>query len=508
MSEAEEQDGGYSRSQGVGLVLGGAVFLLMQFLPAPEGLSVAGWDTASIVALIAIWWVTEALPLPATALVPLAAFPLLDVMPIRQTAYPYANPIIFLMLGGFIIALGMQRWGLHKRIALNIVALVGSRPANIVGGFMVAAALVSMWVFNTTTTVMMVPIALSVIDFMVQDAGSDPERQAVSRRFGTALMIGIAYAATIGGMGTLIGTAPNALLAGFMSENYDFDVSFVSWMMIGIPAGMLLLPTTWLILTRFAFPLRVPAVPGQAEMIAQQLKDLGPMTRGEKLVAAVVAVAAVLWIFRPIITDLTGIPLHDTAVAILAAVAMFLIPVEPRKGVFVLSGDWAAKLPWGVVILFGGGLSLASGITSSGFADWIGMLAGGLENMPTVLVILGIVIVMVLLTEVASNTASTASFLPIVAAVAIGIGESPLLLVFPTVLAASCAFMMPVATPPNAVVFASGHIRIKDFLRAGVFANLAGIAITMVMTYTIVAWVFGIDVGSLPDWAVGLESQD
>ncbi len=496
---------GYARSQGVGLVLGVVAFVALLLAPAPEGLSAAGWRTTAVVALIAVWWVTEAIPLSATALLPLALFPLLDVMPIKETAFPYANPIIFLMLGGFIIALGMQRWGLHRRIALNLVALVGARPANVVGGFMLAAGLVSMWVFNTTTTVMMVPIALSVIEFVAQGAGDNPERRAMSERFATVLMIAIAYAATIGGMGTLIGTAPNAVLAGFMSETYGITVSFGEWMLVGVPTVAIMLPLTWLVLTRIAFPLRMPAVPGQAQMIADQLAALGPMSRGERTVAAIVAVTAFLWVFRPVVERATGIDLNDTSIAFLGALAMFVVPVEPRKAIFVLSGEWAAKLPWGVVVLFGGGLSLAAGIKGSGLADWIGGEAGGLSDLPTLLVIFAVVVLMILLTELTSNTATTATFLPIVAAIAIGIGENPLLLVFPTVLAASCAFMMPVATPPNAVVFASGHIRIAQLIRGGVLANLIGLCVTMVITYTVVQLVFGIEFGVVPDWANGTQ---
>jgi sodium-dependent dicarboxylate transporter 2/3/5 len=487
------------------LVLGVVAFVALLLAPAPEGLSAAGWRTTAVVALIAVWWVTEAIPLSATALLPLALFPLLDVMPIKETAFPYANPIIFLMLGGFIIALGMQRWGLHRRIALNLVALVGARPANVVGGFMLAAGLVSMWVFNTTTTVMMVPIALSVIEFVAQGAGDNPERRAMSERFATVLMIAIAYAATIGGMGTLIGTAPNAVLAGFMSETYGITVIFGEWMLVGVPTVAIMLPLTWLVLTRIAFPLRMPAVPGQAQMIADQLAALGPMSRGERTVAAIVAATAFLWVFRPVVERATGIDLNDTSIAFLGALAMFVVPVEPRKAIFVLSGEWAAKLPWGVVVLFGGGLSLAAGIKGSGLADWIGGEAGGLSDLPTLLVIFAVVVLMILLTELTSNTATTATFLPIVAAIAIGIGENPLLLVFPTVLAASCAFMMPVATPPNAVVFASGHIRIAQLIRGGVLANLIGLCVTMVITYTVVQLVFGIEFGVVPDWANGTQ---
>ena len=504
MTDSQENDGGIpaSRRNKVGLVLGLIVFAIIEIAPAPSGLSSAGWHVAAVASLIAIWWVTEAIPLSATALLPLVLFPLLDVSSITDAAAPYANRVIFLMVGGFVIALGMQRWNLHRRIALSLVALTGGSPAGVIGGFMLATAVISMWVFNTTTTVMMVPIALSVIEFVRGGTADRPEHAQAVKNFATALMIGIAYAATIGGMGTLIGTAPNAVLAGFMSENYGIDVSFLQWMMVGVPMIILMLPVVWLILTKVAFPIDLPPVPGQTQMIRDQLTAMGPMSRGERTVAAVVAVTAVLWIFRPLINEAQPfVTLNDTSVALLAAVALFIIPVDLAKGTFALGGEWARKIPWGVVILFGGGLSLAGGIKSSGLANWIGGATGGLLGLETIAVVFIVVILMILLTEITSNTATTATFLPIVAAVAIGLGENPFLLLIPTVFAASCAFMMPVATPPNAVVFGSGHIRIGQLIRAGIWANLAGAAITMLVAYTVVRVVFGIELGVMPEWA-------
>jgi sodium-dependent dicarboxylate transporter 2/3/5 len=509
MSQTESQTGeagGGSRRQSIGLVLGLVAFAIIEASPIPEGLSPAGWHVAAVAAIVAIWWVTEAIPLSATALLPLVLFPLLGVTTINDAAAPYANRVIFLMVGGFVIALGMQRWNLHRRIALNLVALTGGSPAGVIGGFMLAAGVISMWVFNTTTTVMMVPIAISVIDFVRGDTELHPDHQKAAKNFATALMIGIAYAATIGGMGTLIGTAPNAVLAGFMAETYNIDVSFLQWMMVGVPMVILMLPIVWLILTKIVFPIRLPNVPGQARMIAAELEAMGSMSRGERTVAAVVAVTAFLWVFRPLINDfLPFITLNDTSIALLAAVSLFVIPVDPKNRVFALGGEWAKKIPWGVVILFGGGLSLAAGIKSSGLADWIGGGTGGLLDLPTIAVVLVIVVLMIVLTEITSNTATTATFLPIVAAVAIGLGENPFLIVIATVFAASCAFMMPVATPPNAVVFGSGHIRIDQLIRAGVLANIAGAAITMLVTYTIVRLVFDIELGVMPDWAVAGE---
>ena len=369
---------------------------------------------------------------------------------------------------------------------------------------MLACGLVSMWVFNTTTTIMMLPIGLSVIELLGSAAQPRPEYETARRNFAAALMIGIAYAATIGGSGTLIGTAPNAVLAGFMSETYGVEIGFGQWMAVGVPMVALMLPAAWLILTRVAFPMRMPALSGHAELIRGQLAALGPMSRGERLVAAVLAAAAFFWVFRPLIADLLpGLALNDTSIAMIAAVALFVIPVEPRKGVFVMSGEWAAKIPWGVVILFGGGLALAAGIRGSGLADWIGAETSGVAALPMLAIMLSVVTLIVFLTELTSNTATTATFLPIVAGIAVGIGENPFLLVFPLVLAANCAFMMPVATPPNAVVFASGHITVAQLIRGGVWVNFAGIAAATLIAYTAVNLAFGVELGVLPDWAVG-----
>ena len=406
------------------------------------------------------------------------------------------------MLGGFILALGMQRWNLHKRIALQHVTRVGSRPAQTVGGFMLASALVSMWVFNTTTAVMMVPIALSVIEVVHQRSAADPRYREAGRDFATALMIAIAYGATIGGMGTLIGTAPNAVLAGFMAETYGVQVSFLDWMRVGLPMVALMLPLTWWVLVRVAIPLNLDPLPGQAEILAEELEALGPMSRGERIVSGVVFVTALLWVFRPIVDRaLPALALNDTSIALFGALALFLIPVDRKRGVFALSGEWARELPWGVLVLFGGGLSLAAGIKQSGLAAWIGVSAGGLAVLPTVVAIAGIVVLIIFLTELTSNTATTATFLPIVASIALGIGENPLLFVFPAVLAANCAFMMPVATPPNAVVFASGYIRIEQLMRSGLWANIIGAVISSAMAYTVVRWVFGVELGVVPPWA-------
>ncbi len=566
------------------------------------GLSQAGRAVAAVGTLMAVLWVTEALPIPATALLPIALFPVLTggVITVRAAAAPYAHDLIFLFMGGFMLAAAMQRWGLHRRIALRTILIIGTRPANLVGGFMIASAFLSMWVSNTATVVMMLPIAMSVVELVrqrlrepddqhpsgvevgsavrtattpraagfsprgltdardVQTAGSavrttTPPRAAggmESRSIGSppaltahregqpfhfaiCLMLGTAYAASIGGIGTLIGTPPNLLLAAFLSTEYDVEISFVRWLGVGVPLVLIFLPITWLLLTKVIYPIRVSTIPGERNVIKTELDKQGPMSRGEWMVLIVFLLTATAWITRPALTKLTlpsgAMPLaglSDAGIAIIAAVAMFALPVnrsrglkpartsdppsrrlqpartperadlpEPHHPTSLLSWEDAAKLPWGILILFGGGLSLASAVKTTGVAEYLGQCLSGLHALPVPLLLLMIISIVVFLTELTSNTATTATFLPILGALAIGLGISPALLVVPTAMAASCAFMMPVATPPNAIVFGSGEITIPQMCKAGLWLNLIGIALIMLLMYTVIIHVLGIDVG-------------
>ncbi len=481
----------------LGLLIGPPVLLLVLLLPPPEGMRVEAWRTTGVGLLMAIWWVTEAIPIPATSLLPLVLFPVLGIGTIDQAASPYANPLIFLFMGGFMIALAMQRWNLHRRIAIRIIGAVGTRPAALVGGFMLASAFLSMWVSNTATTVMMLPIGLSVIELAMRErqGRSDPN-------FGVALMLGIAYACSIGGLGTLIGTPPNALLAGFMRETYGVEIGFAQWMLVGVPLVVVSLPLTWVVLTRVVYPIRVPEIPGGAEIITRERHALGRLSRGEQLVGAVCALTAAAWIFRPLFEPWAP-GLTDPGIAIAGALALFLLPVDLRRGEFVLNWEWAQRLPWGVLILFGGGLSLAGAISRTGLAGWIGSAIAGFGIWPILMVMLVTITIIVFLTELTSNTATAAAFLPVVASVAIGLGESPFLLVIPAALAASCAFMMPVATPPNAIVYGSGYLTIPQMMRAGVVLNVLFILLITALMYTLVLVVFGIEPGVVPPWAGG-----
>lgn len=466
-------------AQWFGLVGGLAAGAGMLLLGSPEGLSPAAWHTAAVGVLMAIWWITEAVPIPATALLPLVLFPPLGIAEIGPTAAPYANPIIFLFLGGFLIAIAMQRRGLHRRIALTIIHRIGTRPHAIVAGFAISCALLSMWVSNTATALMMLPIGLSVIELLRRN---DPSAGA---NFATALMLVIAYACSIGGIATLIGTPPNAFLAAFMLENYGVAIGFVEWMQVGVPIAALALPIMVYLLTRVIYPIRLTEIPGGREYIQSELRELGPMSRAEKMVAAVFVGAALLWMVRPLLVPIVP-GISDAGIAIGMALLLFLLPVDVRKRDFVLTWKDAEGLPWGVLILFGGGLSLASAIQDSGLAVLIGEQTARLSGWPTP-VLVGIVSgTTMMLTELTSNTATTAAFLPVVASVASGLDLDPLMLAVPTALAASCAFMLPVATPPNAIVYGSGFVSIPQMARAGIWFNLIMLVLITAATFILV----------------------
>jgi sodium-dependent dicarboxylate transporter 2/3/5 len=495
--------GGPTR-QRIGLVLGILLFGIILVAPPPDGLSAAGWRAAAVAALMAVWWITEAIPVYATGLLPLALFPLLGVVDIGTAAAPYANPLIFLFMGGFMIALAMQRWGLHTRIALSLLSLTGTQARNLVGGFMLATALLSMWVSNTATTMMMLPIALSVLALLKAEAG---DRQTLPG-FNTALVLAIAYGANIGGLGTLIGTPPNALLAAYFDETYGVTIGFAEWMMVGLPLSFVLLILTWLLLTRVLHPMPNTHIEGADTILDHARSSLGPVSHGERVVAIAFGTAAFLWVFRPVLTKLLPwLTLSDAGIAMTVALALFLVPSgekPPHGGIDgVLNWDWASRLPWGVLLLFGGGLSLAGAAGASGLSTWIGNGMAAWGDLPTVLLLLAVVTVVVFLTEVTSNTATTATLLPLLAVAAIAIGENPLLLCIPAALAASCAFMLPPATPPNAIVFGSGQVTIPQMARAGVWLNVMSIMILVIASYLLVVPVFDVVPGRVPVWAGG-----
>lgn len=466
-----------------GLILGPALLLLCLLTEPPGGLSEAAWATVGLTLLMATWWSTEAIPIPATSLLPILLIPALGIDSLNAATAPYANPTIYLFLGGFVIGLAMERWNLHKRIALMTLLAVGSKPTRQVAGFMLATAFLSMWVSNTATTIMMLPIGLSVVGLLAGEQGtSSVERE----RFATALLLAIAYAASIGGIATLIGTPPNALLAAFLAENYDVEIGFGQWMLIGLPVATLMLVFTWWWLTRGGFALNGH---DSHALIRQELADLGPLSRGEKLVALVFVTTALAWVFQPLIADqVPGV--NDTSIAIAAALALFIIPVDAGKRVFLMDWESAGKLPWGVLLLFGGGLALAAVIRSTGLAEWIAQGLGSLGALPILAMIGLVVLVIIFLTEVTSNTATAAAFLPLLGALAVSQGMPAELLAIPAAIAASCAFMMPVATPPNAIVFGTGHMKIQSMIKAGFALNLFGVLLVTLLSYLLVGLIW------------------
>ena len=481
-------------------------------LPGPEaGLPAEARMVAAVGVLMGISWLTEALPLPATALLPIVLFPILGVADVGTTTAPYGSDIIFLFMGGFMLALAMQRWGLHRRIALRTVAVVGTKPAQLVGGFMIATAFLSMWVSNTATTVMMLPIGVSVLVLVMQrlghqdaadrlEGGGATVSQATSLKFATGLMLAIAYAASIGSLATPIGTPPNTFLIGFVQETYDIDIAFGQWMMLGLPLAVVFLAIAWALLTKVLFPPELDELPGGRQLIRDELAKLGPMSRGERIVLVIFATTALAWMSRGFLADwdalVEAVPavaaLSDAGIGMIAVLAAFAIPVSLRRGIFVLDWESARQIPWGILVLFGGGLTLASAVQSSGLDVWLGTQVSALGVLPVVLLVAGVVTLVIALTELTSNTATAATFLPILGGVGVGLGFDPLLLVIPAALAATCAFMMPVATPPNAIVFGSGHVTIAQMVRAGVWLNLVGIVLTVAVIYALGGLVFGI----------------
>ncbi len=461
-----------SRLRLAALVAGPLASFLLLLLPAPEGMTPEAWRLVAMTTWMVIWWLCEAVPMGATALLPIILMPLYGIEGIGKVTRDYGHPIIFLFLGGFLLAVAMQRVGLHRRIALKIVAAIGSSPRRIVLGFMVATAFLSMWITNTASTILMFAVALSVISF-IRDRTESPEE---AKLFALALLLGIAYSASIGGLGTLIGTAPNGLLVSVLSGEYGIRIGFFDWMKIGVPVIFVMLPITWLLLTFVLFRLGDMHFGDLGQVIRDEQRALGAMSRGETLVAVVFALTAIGWIFRVPLASLSGLPISDTAIAIAAAMALFAIPISRSERSYALDRKAFVELPWDVLLLVGGGLALADGFGSTGLAAWIADSVAQIEVSTWVLILLATTVI-VYMTEITSNTASTATFLPILAAVAVGLGLDPRVLAIPVTLGASMAFMMPVATPPNAIVFSYEDMHLRDMVRAGLWLNVVAIAV-------------------------------
>lgn len=478
MSRSRQQPETY---KAVGRVLGPAVFVIMLVTDQyQDAMNPLAWRAAAVGLWMAIWWATEAIPVPVTAFLPIVIFEPLGIASLRDAAAPYANPIIYLFLGGFLMALAIERWNLHRRIALAILDRTGTDGRRLIGGFMFVCALLSMWMTNTSTTMMLLPIVLSVIA-VIRDNVTDISEKSHTD-FQIAMLLGLAYAASIGGLATLVGTPPNALLIGYLAENYNIEISFARWMTVGIPVTLVMLPIAWFVLTRFLHPVNVPASEAVSEHLRELRERMGPMTTPEKRVAIVFVFVILSWMLRRPLTELTGLTgISDPGIVMTAAVLLFVLPSGDQEQRRLMTWQDSARLPWGVLILFGGGLSLAAAVSNTGLALWLGESLAPLNAFGLAVLVVAAVALVIFLTELTSNLATTATLLPVMGAIAVQAGLPPLYLTVPITIAASCAFMLPVATPPNAIVFSTGQITIPQMARAGLALNLIGVVVVTIV---------------------------
>jgi sodium-dependent dicarboxylate transporter 2/3/5 len=486
----------------------GPVFAVIIFLLMPDQYTSIDGETleinhatktiAATVGWMAVWWMTEAIPVYATALLPLAILPAVGGLSIRAVAAPYANEVIYLYLGGFVVALAMQRWQLHKRVAFSALRLSGTTPRQIIATFMAISALGSMWISNTATTMMLLPVVLSVISLVAEREDDDPATRQSSHNLATALLLGTAYAATIGGMGTIIGTPPNVFVVSYLQNQLGIEISFARWMTFGVPLVMVFAPLGWLLLTRWILPVDKKPIEGVTELINYEQKNLGAMSIQEWRVFWVFLIMATLWITRPLITSLEigGLQLFsgltDAGIAIIAALSLFCIPAGGDENQALIDWKTANKLPWGLLVLYGGGLSLAAMMDQYGVSSFIGSMAIGMNGLPQVVIIVSVLVMMMLLSELTSNTATAATLIPIFAALAPALGLDPLWLVIPAGFGASCAFMLPVSTPPNAIIFSTDRFTISEMVRAGIWLNMVGAIVISIIVYWVAMPLLGV----------------
>ncbi|WP_147821850.1 SLC13 family permease [Salidesulfovibrio onnuriiensis] len=500
----------------VGFFIGPVVFIIMLILPVPEGMKPEAWKVAAITALMAIWWITEAIPIPATSLLPIALFPMLGIMKSNAATTPYANHLIYLFMGGFFIAVTMERWNLHRRVAIHTIRAVGTSPRRMILGFMIATAFLSMWVSNTATTMMMVPIGLAVIQ---QATGFDSgtlkacPSTGPEYNFGKGLMLGIAYAASMGGVATIIGTPPNTIMVGMVEKMYGVQIGFGQWMLYGVPLSAIMIAVSWFLMTRVLFPTGDMELAGGKAIIEEELKRLGPMKKEEVRIVLAGSFVAAFWLFRGFMRDWAwvqdAIPhfvmIHDATIGILGALLLFCIPSDFKKGEFLLDWKTAVKIPWDVILLFGGGLAIANGFAQTGLASYIAAQLSALEGTSIVVFVGTVVLITIFLTEITSNTATATLLVPIMGSAAIAMGVHPFATIVGACVAASFAFMLPVATPPNAVIFGSGCISIKQMAKVGLWLNIIGALLITAFTVYLLPILWGIDLNELPGWAIMLK---
>ncbi|BFP41794.1 SLC13 family permease [Flavobacteriaceae bacterium GF1] len=470
----------------MGLVLGPLVFLVFLALPF-ELVSKKGDLVIAVAVWMLFWWITEAVSISVTALLPLLLFPLLKILPIAEVGANYGSPIVFLFFGGFVMALALEKVNLHKRIALNIIRLTGTTPNKVVLGFMIATAALSMWISNTASTVVMLPIALSVIGLLINDEDGFTKKD---QNFALSVMLGIAFSANAGGIATVIGTPPNSVMIGLLENEYNIQISFLKWMTLGVPFAALLIGITYLVLVRWMFPNRDLKFNASKEVIHEELKKLGPTSGKEKMVLVIFGITVFLWIFRTLINSVfPKLGLSDTMISIFAAIALFAVPYNAKKGEFIIQWQDTSKLAWGILILFGGGLALAKGMSVSGIVD---LVANAIAQSEISILFTAslLILLMLFMTELMSNVALVAVLAPVVAGIAIGLGLPILYLLIPVTMASSCAFMLPMATPPNAIVFASGYVKVPQMARVGIILNLISVGLLILVFQFVVPLLF------------------
>lgn len=476
-----------------GLILGPLLFAATySVLTSFTGLSAEACKVLATAAWMVAWWVSEPVHIAVTALIPMVLLPLLGVMTISEATTSYGNPVIYLFMGGFIIALALEKHKLHERIALNIIRITGTSGNGIIAGFSLAAGLISMWISNTATTIMMLPIALSVTRLVNDMTGPSNLQEKNHRNFATGLMLSIAYASSVGGMATIIGTPPNVVMAGLYRQTYQQDIYFLEWMRFGIPVSLCVLVLCYLMITRWVFPNHLKRIQGSSMLIKTRLSGLGGLSKPEKLVLVIFLLTSASWVFRPYLNAWLSALfygggaevaiLNDTTIAMAGGLLMFTIPVSLSKGEFIMTWVDMKRLPWGILILFGGGLCLARSLEESGLVYLIGNEIAGWEHISYWVLLLVLCTLAMFLTELMSNTALTTIFVPVVFGIADGMGYDARALAIPVTLAASCAFCMPVSTPPNAIVFAGGHVKLFDMVRGGIFLNLLSLVVIVLLS--------------------------
>lgn len=470
-----------------GFILGPVFFILIFFFP----IRIISEDAQAVIAIavwMISWWITEPISISVTALIPLLMFPLIGIMDIASVSSMYGSHIVFLFFGGFVMALALEKVRLHRRIALNIIRLTGTSPDRVILGFILSTALLSMWISNTASTIVMLPIAVQVIDLLSND---EDGFTAKDKNFALGIMLSIAFAANIGGISTIIGTPPNVILVGVMENEFQIRISFIQWMIMGVPFALFMLGILYFVIVKWIYPSHLKGMNNSAELIENEIHKLGPVSKTEKMVLSVFALAILLWIIRPQINSFfPDLRLTDTSISMIGAMLMFCLAHDFHKGQFLLDWEDTVKLPWGILILFGGGLALASALSEAGIIDLIGNGIAGQTALSVFAITALLITVMLFMTELMSNVALVAIFVPVIAGIAVGLDQPVLNICIPVTMASSCAFMLPMATPPNAIVFASGHIKVYQMARVGFILNILSVLLLLLFTKFVIPYIF------------------